>query len=66
MFTQHLPLFRRVLSSLDRSERKRLFDALFGRRASATGRVVADHAAWLWPAQFEALTAVLTRGARDG
>lgn len=62
-FTEHLPLFRRVLSALDKTEKKRLLDALFGRQSGGTGRVVSDHAAALWPAQFETLKKLLTDGA---
>ncbi|MHA3916335.1 DUF5682 family protein [Halovulum sp. GXIMD14793] len=64
-FTEHLPLFRRVLSELDRTERQRLLDALFGRQASGTGRVLSEHAAEVWPAHFDALKAILTKGGRD-
>ncbi|MEM9341796.1 MAG: DUF5682 family protein [Pseudomonadota bacterium] len=63
-FTEHLPLFRRVLASLDWSERKQLLDVLFGRAGSGTKRVLAAHADALWPAHFEALKTLLTAGAR--
>ena len=65
-FTEHLPLFRRVLSALDKTEKARLLDTLFGRRGSATGRVLSEHADALWPNHFEALKTILTKGARDG
>ena len=65
-FTEHLPLFRRVLSALDKAEKKRLLNALFDRGASGTGRVLSEHADALWPDHFEALKAILTKGARDG
>ena len=65
-FTEHLPLFRRVLSALDKTEKKRLLDALFDRGASGTRRVLSEHADALWPDYFEALRAILTKGARDG
>lgn len=65
-FTHHLPLLRRVLSSLDKTERTRLLDVLFERRGSGTGRVLSDHANTLWPDHFETLKAILTKGVRDG
>ena len=65
-FTEHLPLFRRVLSALDKTEKARLLDTLFGRRSSATGRVLSEHADALWPTHFEALKTILTKGAHDG
>lgn len=64
-FTEHLPLFRRVLSALDKTERQRLLDALFERSGSGTRRVPSEHAAALWPAHFDALTRMLTQGASD-
>jgi len=65
-FTEHLPLFRRVLSALDKTEKKRLLDALFGRRGSGSGRVLSEHADALWPDHFAALKTILTQGGRDG
>lgn len=66
MFTEHLPLFRRVLSALDRSERQRLLDALFGRQKGGVTRVLSEHAEDLWPAHFDMLKTLLTKGARNG
>lgn len=63
-FTEHLPLFRRVLSTLDRTEKKRLLDALFGRQA-AGGRVVSEHADALWPDHEAMLITLLSEGARN-
>ena len=62
-FTEGLPLFRRVFSSLDAMERRRLVDA-------ATGEAQADETAWtvpesalaLWEAHLSDLSALL----RDG
>ncbi len=65
-FMEHLPLFRRVLSALDKTEKKRLLDVLFGRRSSGTGRVLSEHADALWPDHFEALKEILIKGARNG
>lgn len=64
-FTEHLPLFRRVLSALDRTEKKRLLDALFGRE-SAGGRVISEHADALWPDHETMLMTLLTEGSRNG
>ena len=66
-FTQNLPLFRRALSTLDRMQRKRLFDALFGRAgAGLPGRALAPGAAEIWPRHLARLSAILTaRPAND-
>jgi hypothetical protein len=49
-FTGNLPLFRRVFAALDRSERRRLMDALFDRRGGGTkGYRLIPGAAELWP-----------------
>src|SRR5262249_26238451 len=49
-FTSNLPLFRRVFSMLDRSERRRLMDALFGRSGGGTkGYSLIAGAAEIWP-----------------
>jgi hypothetical protein len=65
-FTEYLPVFRRVLSELDKTEKKRLLDGLFGRTASGTGRVLADHAEAFWPEHMKTLTEILTKGAPNG
>ncbi len=65
-FTEYLPVFRRVLSELDKTEKKRLLDALLGRQASGTGRALAEHAETTWPAHFAALTKILQTGAAHG
>ncbi len=60
-FTAHLPLFRRSFANLDRMQRKRLLDALFGRTAGGLpGRAPAPDAASLWPAHFARLAGILT------
>lgn len=63
-FTANLPLFRRVFSALDRTERRRLMDALFGRGASGDKgyRLMADAAA-IWPAHQARVIELLTSGA---
>ena len=65
-FTQHLPLFRRAFSNLDRMQRKRLLDALFGRAsAGLPGRTLAPDADKIWPLHLERLTAILTARPAD-
>ncbi|TWT14090.1 DUF5682 family protein [Reyranella sp. CPCC 100927] len=62
-FVAHLPIFRRVFATLDRSERRRLMDALFtDRRAEARSRL-APHAADAWPSHMARLLDLLARGA---
>jgi hypothetical protein len=63
IFIEYLPIFRRVLSELDKTEKKRLLDALFGRTAGGTGRVLAPHAEAFWPEHMTTLTQILTKGA---
>jgi hypothetical protein len=66
LFTQHLPLFRRAFSNLDKMQRKRLLDALFGRAsAGLPGHVLAPNATEIWPRHFERLTAILTARPAD-
>ena len=63
-FVAHLPLFRRVFSALDKSERRRLMDALFGRAKSGqAGYRLVGQADALWPAHMDRLTALLDAGA---
>lgn len=63
-FTSHLPLFRRVFSALDKSERRRMIDALFGRaRSGAEGYRLAGTAEALWPAHFDRIVELLNAGA---
>lgn len=64
-FVAHLPLFRRVFSTLDRSERRRLMDALFvRRRAESGGLSLVPDADAVWSAQFPRLLALLEAGRR--
>jgi Family of unknown function (DUF5682) len=61
MFVEHLPLFRRTFSNLDRMQRKRLLDALFGRTgAGLPGRALAPNAAAVWPRHFERIAGILS------
>ena len=65
-FVEHLPLFRRAFSNLDRMQRRRLLDALFGRAgAGLPGRVLAPDAAQIWPRHLARLTGILTARPAD-
>jgi len=65
VFTENLPLFRRVFAVLDRNERRRLMDAVLGKSGAGTGgyRLIAD-AGTLWPAHQARVLALLEAGAR--
>ncbi len=65
VFTENLPLFRRVFSALDRNERRRLMDALLGKRGTGIGgyRLIAD-ADTLWPEHQARVMALLEAGMR--
>jgi Family of unknown function (DUF5682) len=66
MFVEHLPLFRRAFSNLDRMQRKRLLDALFGRAsAGLPGRILAPDAAAIWPRHLSRITAILSARPAD-
>lgn len=63
-FTANLPLFRRVFSVLDRTERRRLFDAVFGKSGGGTkGYVLIPGAADIWPEHEARILALLHAGA---
>jgi hypothetical protein len=63
-FVAYLPLFRRVFSALDKTERRRLMDALFARsKTGQAGYRLVDGAALVWPSHFERITALLKAGA---
>jgi hypothetical protein len=65
-FTAHLPLFRRAFSNLDRMQRRRLLDALFGRTSSGLeGRMLQPNAEEIWPSHFERVLALVRRGNAD-
>jgi hypothetical protein len=60
-FTAFLPLFRRALGNLDRMQRRRLLDAVFGRGgAGLQGRVLLSGAEAMWPVHLQRLTDILT------
>jgi hypothetical protein len=63
-FTANLPLFRRVFSALDRSERRRLMDALFDRSGSRAKdyQLIAD-AGEIWPKHEARVIDLLKSGA---
>ncbi|MGX1171057.1 hypothetical protein AB7M16_007323 [Bradyrhizobium sp. USDA 372] len=63
-FTASLPLFRRVFSALDRTERRRLMDALFGRSTGAAkGYRLIDGANEIWPAHQVRVLELVKAGA---
>jgi Family of unknown function (DUF5682) len=62
-FTANLPLFRRVFSALDRSERRRLMDALFGRSGGDKGYRLIAGAAEIWPKHQARVIELLKAGA---
>ncbi|UWU72218.1 DUF5682 family protein [Bradyrhizobium sp. NC92] len=63
-FTASLPLFRRVFSALDRTERRRLMDALFARSTGAAKgyRLIAG-ANEIWPAHQVRVLELVKAGA---
>ena len=65
-FTESLPLFRRVFSSLDKMERKRLLDAALGRETGRAGMTVAEGLETHWPGHFAMVTGILGGGAHGG
>ena len=64
-FVAHLPLFRRVFSALDRTQRRRLMDALFNRSKSGQAgyRLVAG-AQTIWSSHFERVKTLILEGGR--
>jgi hypothetical protein len=63
-FTANLPLFRRVFSALDRTERRRLMDAVSGHESDAAGSyALMPGAQSLWPAHEARVLALLDTGA---
>lgn len=66
-FTSYLPLFRRTFANLDRMQRRRLLDAVFGREPEGlAGRVLAVDAEAVWPAHLARLTDILNGTRADG
>ena len=61
-FTEYLPLFRRVLSSLDPTERRHLLDRLFGGPASGGQAVLIETEASLaaWEAHYPRIIDLLS------
>lgn len=62
-FTEYLPVFRRVLSELDKTEKRRLLDSIFGRGASMTGREIIPGVEPIWDRHLADLTNLLKTGA---
>lgn len=63
-FVANLPLFRRIFSALDRSERRRLMDAALGRGGTAArGYRLLPGAAAAWPAHEARIIALMQAGA---
>ncbi|MCK1717180.1 DUF5682 family protein [Bradyrhizobium sp. 141] len=63
-FTASLPLFRRVFSALDRTERRRLMDALFARGTDgAKGYRLIAGAGKIWPEHQARVLGLLKSGA---
>jgi len=58
-FTEYLPLFRRVFSNMDRTERKRLMDALFGSGGGETTIALAPGIEESWPRHLEIISKIL-------
>ncbi len=67
-FTANLPLFRRAFAALDRMQRRRLLDAVFGRTAGALpGLALSPDAATVWPLHLARVTGILSASpAKDG
>lgn len=65
-FIAHLPLFRRAFANLDRMQRRRLLDALFGRvSAGVQGRTFVPDAQAIWPTHFERIVGILNARPAD-
>lgn len=63
IFTENLPLMRRVFSTLDQSERARLLDALFGRKSTGLPVLkLVGGAQPLWDRQLARISDILTKG----
>ncbi|STZ56052.1 Uncharacterised protein [Moraxella lacunata] len=58
-FTQYLPLFRRVFSGLDSTEKKRLLDVIFGAGGADDVFVYHDEIGGLWETQLANLVGIL-------
>ncbi|MGG5823786.1 DUF5682 family protein [Falsiroseomonas sp. HW251] len=61
-FMEHLPLLRRVLSALDRMQRRRLLDAVLARNSGGLpGRVLAPDSDQAWARHFARLRGILAK-----
>jgi hypothetical protein len=58
-FIESLPLFRRVFSSLDKMERKRLLSAALGKKSQNSGFVLIDQFEKSWPEQMQRILKIL-------
>ncbi len=61
-FTENLPLFRRVFSTLDANERKVLLEHLLGKVSGGTSADFAPDADQIWAAQMATLTRIFGGG----
>ena len=61
-FTENLPLFRRVFSTLDRNERRMLLDEILGKAAAATGAELAPDVEEVWALHLDTLKSIFDRG----
>lgn len=61
VFIEFLPLFRRVFSNMDKTERRRLMDALLGKAMTGDmGLIPAPDADTRWPGHLEMLARLMT------
>jgi hypothetical protein len=58
-FIESLPLFRRVFSSLDKMERKRLLSAALGKKSQNSGFVLIDQFEKSWTEQMQRILKIL-------
>ena len=61
-FTDYLPVFRRVLCELDKTEKRRLLDMVFGRRATSAGAEIIPGIEPIWEQHLAELTKLFTGG----
>ncbi|MEM8740347.1 MAG: DUF5682 family protein [Pseudomonadota bacterium] len=58
-FIAHLPLFRRIFALMDRTERKRLMDALFSGSTASVAQRLAPDAEAFWPRHLDRIASIL-------